>query len=137
MSTYLLLSLLLLIGTLAFSFTRRFAFYKDFLFVIPAILISTSAFILIDFFFTEWAVWGYNEGHNSGVLFFGIPMEQYFVYLSFSYYGLFVYAFVKHNIKQNFFRHFNKILLNGFSNKKPNKLRLTSGCWHYTRELWL
>ncbi len=95
MQTFLWIDILLLLLPLAFSFHARIAIYKDVLFLLPAILISTLIFLLWDYFFSTWGIWNYNSEHLVGLFCFGLPIEVVLFYFGLSYCSLFIYATLK------------------------------------------
>jgi lycopene cyclase domain-containing protein len=88
---YLWIDLAVIAPTLALSFDKHVAFYKQWPYVIPAILISALAFILWDIPFTEAGVWGFNPDYLVGIDFFGLPIEEHLFFICIPYSCIFLY----------------------------------------------
>lgn len=90
--TYLLLNLGTLLLPLLLSFDSRVQFYKDFKYLVPAILAPAGWFILWDVQFTAQGVWGFNDAYISGGRIAGLPVEEWLFFLTIPYATVFIYA---------------------------------------------
>jgi lycopene cyclase domain-containing protein len=91
MSLYYWLNLLSVIVPLAFSFEKNLRLYKQWKFIVPAILITMIPFVLWDIFFALHGYWGFNPRYHSGTIFFGLPMEEYLFFVCLPYSSVFTY----------------------------------------------
>ena len=83
------------IGTVLFpfilSFDKKVAFYKNFKFLFPAILITGIFFLIWDQWFTDMNVWGFNSLHLTGYFIGDIPIEEVMFFVTVPYACLFIY----------------------------------------------
>lgn len=91
MSTYLLINLLVLSLPLLLSFDARVHFYRRWRALFSSILISAAVFIAWDVYFTHLGVWGFNPIHLTGVYWLGLPMEEWFFFISVPYATVFIF----------------------------------------------
>lgn len=84
--TYLLIDACTVIIPLLFSFHNRINFYRQFKAFFLANAIVTLLFLVWDFFFTKWGVWGFNQNYILGVNVLNLPIEEvlFFVCIPFS-----------------------------------------------------
>jgi lycopene cyclase domain-containing protein len=95
MSLYLLLDIGSLLIPLIFSFHPKLKFYKEWPFVIPAILSSGIFFLFWDIWFTEMGVWGFNEAYLSGTYIWSLPIEEWLFFFCIPYACLFTHHCLK------------------------------------------
>ena len=82
---------------LLLSFDRRVGFYKQWKYILPSILITAVFFILVDIYFTRWGVWGFNPRYHSGIIIYGMPLEEWLFFILIPYASLFIhYVFVSY-----------------------------------------
>ncbi|TND08032.1 MAG: lycopene cyclase domain-containing protein [Bacteroidetes bacterium] len=86
----------LLLGIIAFplsaSFDKRVAFYRQWKFLFPAIIIVAVFFIAWDYWFTAQGVWRFNPAYLLGVYFFKLPLEEILFFIVVPYACVFIYA---------------------------------------------
>ncbi len=99
--TYLLVNLGSIAIPLLFSFEKRLKFYKNWKFLFPAIFITGVFFLVWDYFFTQWGVWGFNEMHLLGVYVLGLPIEELMFFFCIPYACVFGYEVLNHFIKRD------------------------------------
>ncbi len=92
MYTYLWINILSVLFPVLLSFDKKVAFYKEFKYAFPAILITASLFCVWDYFFTAWGIWGFNDKYITGIWWFGLPMEEVLFFFTVPFACLFVYA---------------------------------------------
>ena len=114
MPLYLWINIILIAITIAFSFTKKVGFYKNYIYVLPAIIIPCILFIIWDYFFIQWGVWGFVPGSISGIYWFGIPMEQSLFLLTMPFFGLFIHALLGAYIKKDILISVQKLLTTFF-----------------------
>ena len=91
MSLYLIINFASLIVPLLFSFHPKLAFYKRWLYLWPAIILTGIPFIIWDICFTEWGIWGFNPSYISGYTIFNLPLEEVLFFICIPYACLFTY----------------------------------------------
>ena len=99
--TYLLVNLGSIAIPLLFSFENRIQFYKNWKFLFPALFLTGAFFLVWDYFFTEWGVWGFNEIHLLGTYAFGLPIEEFMFFFCIPYACIFGYEVLNHYIKRD------------------------------------
>lgn len=77
------------------SFDKRVYFYKKWKYLIPAILITGTFFIVWDVWFTKIGVWSFNEDHLLGISFVGLPVEEHLFFFTIPYASIFIYETIK------------------------------------------
>ncbi len=72
------------------SFDKRVAFYKQWRWVLPAVLANAAFFIPWDIFFTKLGVWGFNNRYFEDT-YAGLPLGEWLFFIFVPYACLFVY----------------------------------------------
>lgn len=93
--TYLWVDLAVLIVPLVASFDKRVAFVQEWKAFWPACLLTMSAFIAWDVWFTREGIWGFNSDHLVGLAWWGLPLEEWLFFISVPYACVFTYACFK------------------------------------------
>jgi lycopene cyclase domain-containing protein len=95
MSLYLKVEILSIAIPLLLSFDKKVRFYKMWKSLLPSIFISGAFFIVPDIIFTKMGIWGFNPQFHSGIVFSGLPVEEWLFFLLIPYACLFIhYVFV-------------------------------------------
>lgn len=94
--TYLGLNILTLLFPLLFSFERRIAFASRWKFLFPALSITALFFLVWDYFFTQWGVWGFSHSYTIGVKLGVLPIEEILFFFTVPYSCLFIYDALKY-----------------------------------------
>ncbi|MFM2136503.1 MAG: hypothetical protein RL021_1903 [Bacteroidota bacterium] len=90
--TYLLLNIGSILVPFACSFEHRLAFYKQWKWLFPAMLITATFFIVWDHFLTVWGVWGFNPKYVVGIWIWDLPIEEWMFFLFIPYSCMFIYG---------------------------------------------
>ncbi len=101
MYVYLYLHLFTLAFPLARSFERRLQYWKKWRALFPSILVGLAVFVIWDIFFTEAGFWGFNPKYLVGVNLFGLPIEEWFFFVTIPFACVFIYESVIYFIPQD------------------------------------
>ena len=88
---YLIVDLSAISIPLFCSFHPKIALYKQWHFLWPAILLSTTLFVIWDSYFTKVGVWGFNPAYVSGYYLFHLPIEEILFFICIPYACVFTY----------------------------------------------
>lgn len=89
--TYLLLDVLSVLFPLILSFDKKVAFYKHWKYLLPAIVLNGTLFVLWDMYFTREGVWSFNPDYICGVYLVNLPLEEVLFFLVVPYSCAFIY----------------------------------------------
>lgn len=95
MSLYFLLLLGSLIVPLIFSFENSMAFYRQWRFVWPAIIVVALFFVAADVLMTLMGVWGFNPNYHLNISVLHLPLEEWLFFVAIPYASLFVHYVVQ------------------------------------------
>lgn len=93
---YLWVDLAVFLPTLALSFDKRVAFYKQWRSYWPVNLVVLAAFVAWDVLFTQKGIWGFNPEYLVGIDVLGLPIEEWGFFVAVPYACTFTYATLKH-----------------------------------------
>lgn len=93
--TYLGIVFLTFIVPLFFSFNRKIGFWKNWIYLFPAILITAIPFLLWDINFAEAGIWSFNTDYTIGIIIKGLPLEEWLYFVSVPYACMFIYEAIK------------------------------------------
>ena len=68
-----------------------YAFYKNIRFLVPAIFMVATAFLVWDEFFTIHAIWGFNPDYLQGLYLGSLPIEEVLFFFIIPYCCVFIY----------------------------------------------
>lgn len=111
---YLYIDLLTISAPFLLSFDKRVAFYKQWKYLFPAILLMAVVFIAKDVIFAANAIWGFNDTYLVGLRILGLPIEEWMFFFVVPYAIVFIYAclvvYVKKDILKTVHRPFFVLL---------------------------
>ncbi|MBL7701583.1 MAG: lycopene cyclase domain-containing protein [Ferruginibacter sp.] len=93
--TYFLILAASLAGPLALSFDKKVAFYKNWRYVFPAMIIPALLYIVWDIYFTSKGVWSFNEKYITGIKIINLPLEEVLFFFIVPYCCIFIYACIR------------------------------------------
>ena len=93
--TYFLILAASLAGPMALSFDKKVAFYKNWKYLFPAMIIPALLYIIWDVYFTSKGVWSFNEAYITGNYFFNLPLEEVLFFFIVPYCCVFIYACIR------------------------------------------
>lgn len=88
---YLLIDVLILVFPFLLSFKWKFAYYRFYKALVPAIIIVALGYILWDAVVTARGDWSFNYTYLSGVTLLGLPLEEILFFIVVPYSCLFIY----------------------------------------------
>lgn len=89
---YLLINLAAVSVPLLLSFDGKVRFWKSWPFVLPAIAITATGFILWDIGFTARGIWGFNPRYLTGIEIANLPLAEVLFFFTVPYACIFIYA---------------------------------------------
>lgn len=95
MSLYSLILLLSFSVPFFFSFDKKVAFFKIWKFLIPASVISGSIYLAADILFAKNGIWGFNPSYHSGIVFGGLPLEEWLFFIVIPYSCIFIHYVIR------------------------------------------
>ena len=112
---YWILHAFILIPIVALSFDRRVAFYKSWKYLLPAIALVGIIFILWDFVFTDFGVWGFSHDYTLDARVLKLPLEEWMFFLSAPFACMFIYECLRYYFPKDTFASFDKPLSIGMA----------------------
>ncbi|TXK44461.1 lycopene cyclase domain-containing protein [Pontibacter qinzhouensis] len=91
MYIYLYLDIFTIFFPFLLSFDKKVAFYKNWPYLFPAILLNAVLFIIWDVLFTKAGIWGFNEAYLVGIYLFNLPLEEVLFFIVVPYACVFIY----------------------------------------------
>ena len=93
--TYFLILAASLAGPLALSFDKNVAFYKNWKYLFPAMIIPALLYIAWDIYFTSKGVWSFNPAYITGINLYNLPIEEVLFFFIVPYCCVFIYACIR------------------------------------------
>jgi len=91
MSLYLTLIICSIFIPLILSFDKKVGFYKHWPVLFPSVLLTGILFILFDIYFAGKGIWGFNPRYHSGLVFAGLPLEEWLFFVVIPYASIFIH----------------------------------------------
>jgi lycopene cyclase domain-containing protein len=108
---YLSLNIFTIFFPLVLSFDRKVAFYREWKYLFPAILIMGVFFIGKDVVFTAYDIWAFNDDYLIGQRLLGLPIEEWMFFVVVPYACVFIYACLIAYLKTDPLKHFHRPFL--------------------------
>lgn len=93
---YLYLNLITIVPVFLLSFDKKVAYYKRWRYLLPALFITGTPFIIWDILFTKAGIWGFNERYLSGMNIINLPVEEWLFFLTVPFSSVFIYDCIKY-----------------------------------------
>lgn len=73
------------------SFDKKLQFYKQWKYLFPSIFIIALIYIVFDVLIAKQGIWGFNPDYLSGIIYLGLPLEEYLFFLIIPYASIFLH----------------------------------------------
>lgn len=83
--TYLLVDLFCILIPFIASFHPRSPFYKEWKYYLPVNIVVSIFFLIWDWLFTHFGIWGFNGHYITGVHLFSLPVEEVLFFICIPY----------------------------------------------------
>jgi len=93
--TYFIILLASLVGPLALSFDKKVAFFRQWRYIFPAMILPAAFFITWDIIFTRHGVWSFNPEYVTGIYIVNIPLEEALFFIVVPYCCVFIYECIR------------------------------------------
>lgn len=110
MPVYLYLMLFTLSFPLVLSFDKNVQFVKRWKYFFPASILPIIVFLVWDYLFTLWGVWGFNAEYLLGIYSFNLPIEEISFFIVVPFACIFIYECLNYYIKKDFFHPYVKVI---------------------------
>ena len=93
--TYFIILLATVIFPFVYSFEgKRIAFYTKWKYLFPSLMVTAALFVVWDYYFTKWGVWGFNPQYITGVKLLNLPVEEVLFFITIPFSCIFIYEAV-------------------------------------------
>lgn len=90
-SLYAWLHFFAILPVLALSFDKRVAYFRQWRYLFPGVILVGAFFIVWDVIFTAKGVWGFNEAYFLGFEILGLPFEEWLFFVTIPFASIFIY----------------------------------------------
>jgi len=90
-------------------------FYARWRYYLPGLFLTAFFFLIWDYFKTRYGVWSFNDRYIIGILFFGMPIDEYLIFIAIPYACTFIYESLGYYNKRRVFPDAVKYLVWFFS----------------------
>jgi lycopene cyclase domain-containing protein len=108
---YLYINIFTISAPFLLSFDKKVAFYKDWKYLFPAIMIMAIVFIGKDVIFASSGIWGFNDEYLIGIRILGLPLEEWLFFITVPYACVFIYACLVAYLKVDPLKHVHRPFL--------------------------
>lgn len=106
--TYLLINFLTVLCPVLLSFDKKVAFYKQWKYLFPGLLITGGIFLVWDYLFTIYNVWSFNPEYVIGVWFLNLPLEEILFFVTVPFACMFIYECLNAYITKDVLAKYSK-----------------------------
>lgn len=99
---YLTVDILTILVPFLASFYPKSPFYKQWRYLVPAIIIPAILFLIWDEIFTRQGVWGFNPEYLTGIYLGTLPLEEVLFFICIPYACVFTYFALNHLIEKDY-----------------------------------
>ena len=92
------------------SFYPKHPFYKEWIPFFLANIIVGLFFLIWDFYFTDWGIWGFNPDYLTGYYLLNLPIEELLFFVAIPYACVFTYFALKYLVKKNPMVHYHRFV---------------------------
>jgi lycopene cyclase domain-containing protein len=97
MTLYTRLLFLSILIPFILSFDKKVSFYRIWRSLLPSSVIVGAVYIAFDILFVKKGIWGFNPDYHSGIIFLGLPFEEWLFFILIPYSCIFIhYVFISY-----------------------------------------
>lgn len=104
MPIYLYLILFTVSFPLVFSFDKRVRFVRYWRAAFMAIVLVALFFLVWDYLYTDWGIWGFNEEYLLGIQLLNLPIEEVLFFVVVPFACLFIYECLRYYITKDYLK---------------------------------
>lgn len=102
MPVYLYLILFTVFFPLVLSFDSRVKFVRQWKYLGLPMLVVAAFFLLWDYFFTLWGIWGFNEEYLLGIQLANLPLEEILFFFVVPFACVFIYECMRYYVPKDY-----------------------------------
>jgi lycopene cyclase domain-containing protein len=110
MPVYLYLILFTLSFPLVLSFDKNVQFVKKWKYFFPAAVLPIIVFLVWDYLFTLWGVWGFSAEYLLGYYFLNLPVEEISFFIVVPFACIFIYECLNYYIKIDILKPYETLI---------------------------
>ncbi len=112
---YLCIHGFMLLPIFALSFDKRVCYYQSWKYLLPAILIVGLLFIVWDFIYTAYGVWGFSHDYTLSYRIWLLPIEEWMFFFSAPFACMFIYACLRYYFPSDLFKSADQAITLGLA----------------------